>query len=413
LKGGDFHMGHGTARLLLYFVLATLICLLLPIGAFALSVCVADFSNETRFCSYDPLPDNLVFYMKGNPNLDVIDRWRVRGEINPSQGIDKMAEGARSLGADILVSGSVTENSGKIVAKMVAYKLPQITDPAYQVVVDNASDCRDAASKASAALRQQIVPEMTVPAAEAPDPVVRANVGYSSVLPEQQALADRALQVRAGNRKISDVSIKAGDVVTERDFARVIARLANCFRVSYDKVFTVVDPSAPVTMQRAVSSLSYGLGQGELADSSTNSTTALTRAGLAKLLTEYFPSTTGKSEKVDKPTGLIIDTRGLGLERSITPVIECEDGRCVYPDKKHLPSIDYIEDQGIASFVNDLLNAPRTGDHPLIVKAIGVKGSASQIAVISTEDADAIIKAAENSDFMKDWKVTFLLDKGY
>ncbi|MDO8684521.1 MAG: S-layer homology domain-containing protein [Armatimonadota bacterium] len=109
-------------------------------------------------------------------------------------------------------------------------------------------------------------------------------------------------------------------------------------------------------------------------------------------------------------TGLIVDCRGLGLKRCMSPSIVSENGERVYPDPKNLPSINYIETHGLASYVSDIANAKRLGSTPLEVKAVRVEGVAHQIAVISDSDRELIVSENRKSKFLAKYNVTFLID---
>ncbi|MCL5104552.1 MAG: S-layer homology domain-containing protein [Armatimonadetes bacterium] len=112
----------------------------------------------------------------------------------------------------------------------------------------------------------------------------------------------------------------------------------------------------------------------------------------------------------DGYTGLLVDCRGLGLRRCMSPAITSEGGDNVYPDPKKLPTIEFMEDHGIAGFVTDIANAKRTGSRPLEVKAVRVDGNARNIAVISDSDGETILAEEQKSHFLAGWNVTFLMD---
>jgi hypothetical protein len=132
-------------------------------------------------------------------------------------------------------------------------------------------------------------------------------------------------------------------------------------------------------------------------------------AGVAVNTDEDLPVVTQPKSSA-KFTGLVVDCRGLGLLRCMSPFIVSVTGARVYPDPKHLPSIDYIEDVGIASYVSDVSTAKRAGANPLLVKAIRVEGPAHQTAVVADADSGLILAAEEDGHFLKEYQVTFLID---
>ena len=138
--------------------------------------------------------------------------------------------------------------------------------------------------------------------------------------------------------------------------------------------------------------------------------------GVVAGVTAYVPQDVPAAPKVSRPlssgkcTGLVVDCRGLGMLPCMSPAIVSEGGGEVYPDRKHLPSIDYVEEVGIASYVRDLSGAKRAGDNPILVSAVRVEGPSHEIAVLSDSDGDAVLSAEKDGRFMRKCRVTFLID---
>jgi hypothetical protein len=138
--------------------------------------------------------------------------------------------------------------------------------------------------------------------------------------------------------------------------------------------------------------------------------------GVVAGVTAYVPQDLPAAPKVSRPkpsgsyTGLVVDCRGLGMLPCMSPVVVSEGGGQVYPDRKHLPSMDYIEEVGIASYVSDLSSAKRAGDNPILVTAVRVEGSSHEIAVVSDSDGDMVLSAEKGSHFLRKYQVTFLVD---
>ena len=107
-------------------------------------------------------------------------------------------------------------------------------------------------------------------------------------------------------------------------------------------------------------------------------------------------------------TGLIIDCRGLGLTKAMSPVIKSDDGQSIY-DYKNL-NYDNVISQGMASYTSDPnSNVSRAGSNPLVVKAVSVEGYASKCnPVVSSADANTILSANMTSHFLDNCAVVFV-----
>lgn len=106
-------------------------------------------------------------------------------------------------------------------------------------------------------------------------------------------------------------------------------------------------------------------------------------------------------------TGVVIDCRGLGLERAMAPNILDVAGRTIYNSQNVDNSL--IVKNGLASYVKS--DSPAdikvAGVNPLIIKAIEVKDF-SRNPVISKEDADKIIAKNQESNFLRNSAVVFI-----
>jgi TolB-like protein len=109
-------------------------------------------------------------------------------------------------------------------------------------------------------------------------------------------------------------------------------------------------------------------------------------------------------------TGLVVDARGLGMRSCMSPVVVDKNGRQIYPDPRNVPTLDYIQEYGIADFVKMESQSPRAGDNPVYVRPIQVKGVSRDTVVITTADAERILEAEKQSGFLKRWRVVFLVD---
>jgi len=120
---------------------------------------------------------------------------------------------------------------------------------------------------------------------------------------------------------------------------------------------------------------------------------------------------TQPSESKEKYTGLIIDARGLNGKPAMLPKIIAENGQIVYGDAKVSPN--YLREYGMAGYANSVSQAEsqkRIGDNPLIIKAIKAVGSNKTDFVISDNDAARIMAADALGNFLKDCKVSIVLN---
>ncbi len=110
-------------------------------------------------------------------------------------------------------------------------------------------------------------------------------------------------------------------------------------------------------------------------------------------------------------TGLIVDARGLGLRPAMAPKIIDESGNEVYGTG--YVSREYAVQIGVVGYEKDLNRAKtneRVTANPLIVKGIKVSGSNKSDVVISNADAQNVVGAAKNLNFMENCKVMVILD---
>ncbi len=106
-------------------------------------------------------------------------------------------------------------------------------------------------------------------------------------------------------------------------------------------------------------------------------------------------------------TGVIVDCRGLGLQRVMSPVIQNETGEIIYGDKDL--DFDKITEIGMAEYATEIESTSRAGSHPLIVRAIKLNNFNSN-PVLSNADAQKILITNEISGYLKNLNVVFLTD---
>lgn len=110
-------------------------------------------------------------------------------------------------------------------------------------------------------------------------------------------------------------------------------------------------------------------------------------------------------------TGLIIDARGTGLRPAMAPRIIDEQGNEVYGSG--YVSRDYAVQIGVVGYEKDINRArgdDRVKDNPMMVKGMKASGTNRSDIVISNSDAQRVLAAAKNLNFMEQCKVMFILE---
>jgi hypothetical protein len=120
------------------------------------------------------------------------------------------------------------------------------------------------------------------------------------------------------------------------------------------------------------------------------------------------PAKAVTDENLNMVTGVIVDARGLGLKRCMSPRIYDTTGRLVYGDK--FVSYDFVVKYGMASYQPaDKINSgllTRAGEHPLMIKAVELKNFNSDI-VVSVADADKMLQANKYGNFLINASMVF------
>lgn len=118
-----------------------------------------------------------------------------------------------------------------------------------------------------------------------------------------------------------------------------------------------------------------------------------------------FPQPVGSSSGY---TGLIVDCRGLGLTKAMSPVIKDDTNQPIYGYSNL--NYDNVVSQGMASYATSLNDGvSRAGSNPLVVKAITVEGYASKCnPVVSAADASKILSANQIGHFLDKCAVVFV-----
>ncbi len=110
-------------------------------------------------------------------------------------------------------------------------------------------------------------------------------------------------------------------------------------------------------------------------------------------------------------TGLIIDVKGLGFHPVIYPVVSSEQGEKIYSSM--FISREYAVQRGVCGYactMEEAVNSKRTGINPIIIKGLRTGGAHSSSIIISRSDAEKIESTADHYRFMKQCRVTIVLD---
>lgn len=112
-------------------------------------------------------------------------------------------------------------------------------------------------------------------------------------------------------------------------------------------------------------------------------------------------------------TGIVVNADEMGLEPTFSPIIYDVNGRVVYGIKNL--DYDYAISQGMVAYANTLetaTNGNRTGDNPLVINAVSVRGGRNSVnkvnVVVTVEDGDRILLACEKSNILQQAAVVFV-----
>ncbi len=162
-----------------------------------------------------------------------------------------------------------------------------------------------------------------------------------------------------------------------------------------------------------------------LSDTSVEVTMAVSMSGISEIVTpatgfaapvtaeEAATSTAPVAEHVSAAaaTGIIIDTRGLGIRPAMAPKIFDANMGTIYGPGNY--TREYAVTNGVAGYSKSLEAAQedmRVKGNPLVVKATSVTGANRTDVVIANEDVMKINQANSANNVLRDCRVLFLLD---
>jgi len=128
--------------------------------------------------------------------------------------------------------------------------------------------------------------------------------------------------------------------------------------------------------------------------------------------TSQTPQTNVPATSAPSPySGLVIDARGLGVKPCMSPKILFPDGSEVWGTMQIDPEL--VSRYGITAYYKSMGQAmknERTGDNPLIVKAVGKSGKVNGDVIVSEADGLTILSENKRYGFLDKLKVVFLID---
>lgn len=135
--------------------------------------------------------------------------------------------------------------------------------------------------------------------------------------------------------------------------------------------------------------------------------------GIVSLIEDRFSTKTLSkcSQTVsNSPTGVIVDARGLGIKLGMTPQISDEHGTNVY--SANIACREYAVQRGIVAYyptMEQALKSPRSGCHPLVVKALKKDARSDTDIIVRDRDAVRIKMANEATNILDQCNVSIVI----
>lgn len=134
---------------------------------------------------------------------------------------------------------------------------------------------------------------------------------------------------------------------------------------------------------------------------------------IAPSVVQPLPEPTQNIVATNGYTGVVIEAKGLGLERCMSPVIKDDKGRVIYGNQNidvdlitKNGAVDYASDEEMNNIVR--YGNSRAGKNPLIIKATKVSDFNRNI-VISEEDANKLLVENKGTNFLGKTSVVFVM----
>ena len=160
-----------------------------------------------------------------------------------------------------------------------------------------------------------------------------------------------------------------------------------------------------------------------LSDTSIEVTYEVPMSGISDVVTPpsgFLPTApTGTAPTAAEPvgpttsgiTGLVIDTRGLGIRPAMSPRVLDQNGGVVYGPGNY--TREYAIQNGVAGYAKGLDKAQtddRVKGNPLVIKGVSASGANKADIVIANSDVMKIQSANSAHNVLRDCRVIFVLD---
>jgi len=249
------------------------------------------------------------------------------------------------------------------------------------------------------------------PAAAADDSVVQ-KVGHGEINWSKKVVTATG----SGAGDLKDHSVAQARLMAERaaklDALRNIIETIQGIQVSGSR--SASDMMSNGEIKSRISGMAQGFKVVDTKYYSDGSVDVVVSMPIDENLTNALVEKPKKTRKVSENgsasfSGLVINARGLGLTPSMAPRVLDESGKEVYGTE--VVSDKGLKQGGIVGYAKqDDQAKDRTGDKPLVVKALRLADKSKTDVVIANGDADKLRDPNANLSFLADGKVVILVD---
>ena len=428
-------------------------------------IAVADFTgNDKELGRF--LSETLLTQLAQSEKLALVERTEIRQALTElklqSTGLfepQQVKKIGKMLSADCVVVGSylVRENQLIVNARLLDVKTGRLTPGGAASVAGSRDDILTITGKLARLFHKRVTGVELGAKVENDAPSRRSSPRETASTNVSPDLSDRFSQWK--QEGLLPQNARPGTVITERDFSKLIEGLKQRLPIGSEAPLTLMQPGAAVSRLRAVTALlkltypstrlaefrnpstgdlptdageapAWGLpylalatAQGWWDQNSPFKARNVANWAFVSALMEHLPleerratnsevrvANEENTDNSDTYTGLVIEAAGLNPQRSMSPRILDEDGLVVYPDPKHLPDDDMLQDIGMASYYRAGQSISRAGSRPLVVTAIDCTGPLKCDLVVSRQTADEIRRANRSGRFLWKWAIGIITE---
>ena len=431
-----------------------------------LTIAVADFSGPDRQMGRF-LADSLLTDLAQSDRLRLTERSEIRHALTEirlqatglAEEPREVKKVGRLIGADrLIVGGYMLHNETVLVnARLLDVRTGRVVQGSAANVSGSINDELTVIHRLARLVHRRITGVDLLLVDERPLEVSGAEMRAAGTADRDRADPPPTDPPRA---ELASAHTRSNDPVTEQDIAGLVHRLAAQDSMLTDLPFQIERPSAPVTRIRALGALvkarctrsdleeARGLRLASApvdmarvprwaqpyaaisvdrgwwpADRLLRPAETATWAFVDALVGQMFGDGSAPPGEARPPapvlqpeaaacTGLIVEADGLVVERAMSVRILDVDGNVLYPDAKHLPPDDYLQDYGMVSYIHRGDAAERAGARPMVVKAISTASYGSADLVVDTAIGRRILAENRRGRFIARWKVCVVVDEG-